>query len=191
MPAAESEAYSDEWHESAGSVSDGEPMVATPSQGTASAAVSEAEVVEDADLSEAPEEVAEPEAVPAEEAVGEAVRPLRPERHPGREVVEERPASVAEVAEAELTEPGYTSAYESDHSASEHEEEEEALEAELQAELAQKDEEHDQLARQLSQMQQEMESLRKILEQNQLELANSSQERPRSQRQWKKGEAHE
>ena len=84
---------------------------------------------------------------------------------------EDEPSEPEEDPESPLaqTDGGYTSASHSYHSDSDDEEA-------LQAELAVKEGEHDKLASQLRMMQQEMEALRRMLEQNQQELANSSKE---------------
>ena len=77
----------------------------------------------------------------------------------------------------DATEGGYTSASHSYHpSDSEDSDSDGEVTEALQAELASKEDEHSKLAAQLQLMQQEMEALRKMLEQNQQELATSSKE---------------
>lgn len=100
------------------------------------------------------------------EAEVEPVEPVDPVVDP----IEEDPLDPVDPVD-EPEEGGYTSASHSYHPGSDSEDEEA-----LQAELAQKEDEHNKLASQVQLMQQEMEALRKILEQNQQELAMSSQE---------------
>lgn len=117
------------------------------------------------------EDVAENVSEPRE-AEAEAELPVEPV-DPVVDPIEEDPVDPEPVDEPE--EGGYTSASHSYHPGTDSEDEEESEEA-LQAELAQKEDEHNKLASQLQLMQREMEALRKILEQNQQELAMSSQE---------------